>query len=75
MLTEDEKAALRAVEDGADVYSYALARTLRIIDQRRPGLVDICDPQAYHGDGTDQVPYFGAILTDAGKAALNEEAI
>jgi hypothetical protein len=35
---------------------------------RRPRgrLFLITEPQAYAGDGTDQVPYFGAIATSAG---------
>lgn len=35
---------------------------------RRPEgrLFDIVDPREYVGDGTDQMPYFGAIATPAG---------
>jgi len=32
-------------------------------------LFDIVDPREYHGDGTDQVPYCGAIATPAGITA------
>lgn len=69
-LTEKQIAALEAVKKGADVYSYSLARTLRALDQEHPGLVHIGNPRMYKGDGTDVVPYFGAITSEAGKKLL-----
>lgn len=72
--TTGEVDALRAVKDGADVYSYMLAKALRGIERKHPGLVSIGKPEMYKGDGTDKVPYFGAILTAKGKAALAKAA-
>lgn len=43
----------------------------------RARLFNITDPQAYAGDGTDQMPYFGAVATqdgiDAAQAVLARE--
>lgn len=69
-LTKLEKEALHRIRDGADVYSYALAKVLRGIERKMPSLLEIGKPEMYTGDGTDQVPYFGAILTKAGLAAI-----
>lgn len=65
--------ALDAVKDGADVYSYSLAKTLRGIERKHPELIDITKPMMYRGDGTDQVPYFGAICTKVGKAQIKSQ--
>ena len=62
--------ALVLVKDGADVYSYALAKELRELQQRFPTFIDIGELEMYQGDGTGVVPYFGAIATAAGKRAL-----
>lgn len=69
-LTGDELSAMALVKGGADVYSRRLAMTLREVEKRHPDLIDICKPMQYQGDGTDQVPFFGAILTAAGRDAL-----
>lgn len=60
-------AVLRSIRDGADIYSRALAKHLRSLHEAFPELIEITEPMMYDGDGTDQVPYFGAILTQAGK--------
>jgi hypothetical protein len=96
-LTAEEAKAILAIRNGVDVYSYALAQTLRgmqrrglsVADFKASGrrnahlepelrLFDITEPQAYEGDGTDQVPYFGAIATPWGakvaRAALAKAA-
>lgn len=67
-----QKQALAAVRDGADIYSYALAGTLRKIERDHPEMIHIGEPQMYKGDGTDRVPYFGAIATEAGRDACSE---
>jgi len=59
--------SMALVVDGADVYSYSLAVDLRLVQHTHPELITITQPQAYKGDGTDQVPYFGVILTDLGR--------
>lgn len=91
-LTIDEAAAIMLIRRGADVYDYGLARTLRgiqwrglpVVDykdnpkaERVPdALFDITEPKNYKGDGTDEVPYFGAIATRYGikvaKAVLRD---
>jgi hypothetical protein len=58
------------VTEGADVYDYALALNLRQVQRLHPDLITITQPQAYEGDGTDQMPYFGAILTDLGRQCV-----
>ena len=64
--------ALKAVENGADVYDYALAKMLRKIERNHPELISIGRPVMYRGDGTDVVPYFGCICTKQGKAAIKK---
>lgn len=62
--------ALIDVQNGADIYSLLLAEQLREIEKQHPEYIDICKPQAYTGDGSDQMPYFGAIATKAGCAFI-----
>jgi hypothetical protein len=69
-LTVEHFRAMREVRNGADVYNYGIAGRLREVQRRWPHWISIGKAQMYAGDGTDQMPYFGAILTDAGKAAL-----
>ena len=64
--------ALKAVKNGADVYDYKLAKTLRKVEREFPELVSIGQPQMYSGDGTDKVPYFGAICTKKGKELIKK---
>lgn len=64
--------AMRAVEDGADVYSRLIAELLTEVSRARPGWIEITKPMMYDGDGTDQVPYFGAILTPDGLEAMDQ---
>lgn len=59
--------ALISVQDGADIYSRLLAEQIREIEKQQPEYINICKPQAYTGDGSDQMPYFGAIATKSGR--------
>lgn len=59
-LSKADKDLLTLVKDGADIYRYDYAKRLRELEKK--GLVAICKPMAYTGDGTDQVPYFGCIV-------------
>jgi hypothetical protein len=61
---------IASVKDGADVYDRGLAAELRDVERRFPNLIKITEPMMYKGDGTDRVPYFGAIATPAGKRAI-----
>lgn len=63
--------AMRRVWDGADVYSRDIASRLRAVKNFHPQLIEIGDARMYKGDGTDRMPYFGAILTDLGKRFVN----
>lgn len=69
-LTSMHFSCMAQVRNGADVYSFAIAGALREVQRRWPNWIQIGKAQMYDGDGTDQMPYFGAILTDAGKTAL-----
>lgn len=69
-ITPDEIDALRQIQDGADVHSYVLAKRLREVEQRFPELLEIGPLRMYKGDGTDRLPYFGAILTAKGRAVI-----
>jgi hypothetical protein len=67
--------ALDGIRDGADIYARHIAMQLREIQKLHPEYIDICKPMAYEGDGSDQVPFFGAIATPAGIEFLNTENI
>jgi hypothetical protein len=69
-LNKAQREAMAAVKDGADVYDYATALRLREVQRAFPGFVDIGPAMAPPTNGTAKQPYFGAILTAAGKAAL-----
>ena len=69
-LTNDHKKALKAVQDGADVFGYGIAEKLR--ECEREGFVEICDAVGNY-PGASQQPYFGAVLTEKGFAAIGCE--
>lgn len=71
-LTEEQKKALRDIEGGADIWSPALARTLRDIHNKAPELLWITKPMTVDGDGTGALPYFGAMATRKGLEAAQE---
>ncbi|HBB9121083.1 hypothetical protein HW877_09400 [Serratia marcescens] len=64
--------ALEGIRGGADIYNRFLAMQLRDVQKNHPEYITICEPQAYRGDGSDQVPFFGAITTKAGNDYLDE---
>lgn len=68
-LTALEKKAMRAVKDGADIFSPSLARTLREIENTHPELIKIVKAQGRY-TVSDVHPYFGAILTAKGRYAV-----
>jgi hypothetical protein len=70
-MTEQHYIAMQAAEDGADIYSRPIASLLRDVQKANPGWIEITKPMMYDGDGTDQMPYFGAILTPAGLDAVD----
>lgn len=74
-LTESQIKTMAAVSEGADVYGYGSATDLRAVQRECPDLITITKPQAYEGDGTDRMPYFGAILTDLGRNFINEAGL
>jgi hypothetical protein len=63
--------SMALVVDGADVHNYGIAVDLRGVEQSHPELITITQPQAYEGDGMDQVPYLGVILTDLGRQCVS----
>lgn len=70
-LTLQELLNLRKIQNGLDVRDYGLAKRLRAIEARMPHLLDLGDPMGTYGP-RDVVPYFGAITTKAGDAAIAE---
>jgi len=66
-LTKEEFYILREVTLGGDVYDRGIAVKLRALEKR--GFVTICEP-ADPPSGEKQQPYFGAITTMAGRAAI-----
>lgn len=71
-MSEQHYIAMQAVEDGADIYSMPIARLLRDVQKEKPDWIEITKPMMYDGDGTDHMPYFGAILTADGLNAMDE---
>lgn len=69
-LTGEQVVAMTAVKDGADVYSYTTALRLREVERLHPEFIDIGRAMNAPKNGSEQQPYFGAILTAAGKAAI-----
>lgn len=69
-LTKEQRQAMMQVLDGADIYNRIIAKILRTVEKEHPEFIAIGKPQMYTGDGTDRMPYFGAILTSKGRKSL-----
>jgi hypothetical protein len=71
-LNDEHFLSMRAVRNGADVFSFAIARRLREVQSRHPHWLQIGKRQMQRPNesGAGQLAYFGAILTDAGRVAL-----
>lgn len=70
-LTKKHHEVMRAVKDGADIWGYGDAALLREVQQYDPELIDIGRPMmADDVPGHCRQPYFGAILTNKGRAIL-----
>lgn len=72
-----DKKMIEDLKSGCTVYGYEDAKKIRQLQKEHPDWVDIIDDmeklQRILGvklDGTKRMPYFGAILTDAGRDAL-----
>lgn len=65
----EEKEAMRLVSDGADVIAQHLAGLLRSVQKKAPALIRIT-PVMGEYDGAGRRPYFGAILTKAGRVIV-----
>lgn len=71
-LTAEQKRAMALVKNGADVYCYGLAGTLRGLQKTHGELISITPAVDPPDDVKAKQPYFGAILTAAGKAAIKK---
>ena len=69
-LSPEEIIALGRVKEGADVYSWDLAETLRRLDHRAPGLVNFTEPMTAQGPAYQRQAYFGAAVTESGRRLL-----
>lgn len=84
---QEEAQAILSIKNGADIYSYGLAQTLRGIQRRgvpvdemksvphrmmEGSLFQITDLMMYTGSGADRMPYFGAIATKRGLKAARQ---
>lgn len=72
-LSPEMKKAMRLVSQGADVSDPVVGRLLRQLEQEHPSLITIVAPMGNY-DGRGRVPYFGAILTPAGRKAIRSKA-
>ena len=73
-LTNREFELLKTVQDGVDVWSPLVARDLRKLDAKRPGLLNICKAMQ-NVPGHMQQPYFGCITTRNGVKAIENEEV
>jgi len=69
--------AMKKVKDGGNVYSVSLANNLREVQVYDHELIDIVpvpqlETMGFEFSNDEDLPYFGAILTDKGKAYLNQ---
>jgi len=69
--TEEQIEALRLIKGGADITSPSLAQTLREIEKNFPYLIDITKRMG-HYSVLEKLPYFGAIPTPDGDAAIEQ---
>lgn len=76
-LSEKHMIVMESVKEGATIYGYREAKVLREVQKENPEYIDIIDDlnelsNITHTifDGKEELPYFGAILTDKGKAFL-----
>lgn len=67
-LTKEQIKAMRAVEDGADVYNRTIAVRLQEVKRNHPQFITIV--KAVNPMQGPARPYFGAILTAAGIEAI-----
>ena len=72
-ITAEEKRAMALVKDGADVIAHHVAGLLRSVQKKAPKLITITSVMGVY-DGAGRLPYFGAILTPAGKALVATKA-
>lgn len=70
-LTEQEAKALLAAVNGADIYHPGLARTLRLLAERDPELVDVCEPMNTRNDSREA--YCGAFTKVKGKELARQK--
>jgi RES domain-containing protein len=73
-LTKRHLVAMRKVKDGGDVFDKRIAELLREVQQISPRLIDIGKPRAREYTGIEQMPYFGANLTDAGRVRVSRRS-
>jgi hypothetical protein len=68
-LTGAQVSAMLAVSEGADVLSREIAVRLREVERDHPEFITIGKRMGIY-DPCGQLPYFGAILTAEGRAAI-----
>lgn len=67
--TPADVAMFRKLQRGADVFGYGEAMRLRELQRQGSDAFEIT-PRMGQYDGAEQLPYFGAILTNAGRELL-----
>lgn len=71
-LTPEQICVLGLIKEGADVWGYSHASILRDVQRLHPQLLRIVKAKNAPKDGAAKRPYFGAILTKAGRDLLGE---
>lgn len=77
-LTDKHLEAMEFVINGATIWGYSEAKILREVQQFNDKLIHILNIKelekvvGYEFDGAKQMPYFGAILTGAGRKFLDD---
>lgn len=71
-LTPEQVFVLGLIKEGADVWGHAHASVIRDVQRLHPQLMRIVKAKNAQKDGAARQPYFGAILTKAGRDLLGE---
>jgi len=67
-LTQEQVEVLKSIDGGADIFAHGAATLLRGLERTHPGLLRIVEAQGKYC-AIGPTPYFGAILTAAGRRA------
>ncbi|PLS19415.1 hypothetical protein CVD28_03090 [Bacillus sp. M6-12] len=78
-LTKEQVELMEAVNDGATIFGYKDAKLLREVQKQEPTFITIIDNldelariEGKRYKGNEQLPYFGAVITEKGQDFVKE---